>query len=233
MAELRRIERQIDIEQIGFACQRNLFSFHDTLIRCSGRIILANELVANAFFVAEFEHGLKPAGHGVGNEGDELAGQGGDDQALALGGDKTVAVDLAGGDLPIHGARQRNAHLHLVGGPFAERALFLAAHWSHQEEDGRWRIAGDPAHKLPNPTLYRWEEVAECWKRIAAPVLWIQASDTDAHRWAGEQSEIDARRGVVPQLEAALIDDAGHMLHHDQPEQVARLIEAFLDRHRA
>jgi pimeloyl-ACP methyl ester carboxylesterase len=114
----------------------------------------------------------------------------------------------------------------------AQRALFLAAHWSHQEQDGRWRVAGDPAHKLPNPTLYRWEEVAECWKRIAAPVLWIQAADTDAHRWAGEQSEIDARRGVVPQLEAALVDDAGHMLHHDQPEQVARLIEAFLDRHR-
>ena len=26
----------------------------------------------------------------------------------------------------------------------------------------------------------------------------------------------------------ALLADAGHMLHHDQPEEVARLIEAFL-----
>jgi pimeloyl-ACP methyl ester carboxylesterase len=28
------------------------------------------------------------------------------------------------------------------------------------------------------------------------------------------------------------VADAGHMLHHDQPEAVARLIENFLRRHR-
>lgn len=110
------------------------------------------------------------------------------------------------------------------------RALFLAGHWSYAGEDGALRIAADPSHKIVNPVLYRWEEVAACWSRISAPVLWLQAAETDAHRWAGEQSEIDARRGVVPDLEAVLVDEAGHMLHHDQPELVARQIEAFLAR---
>jgi pimeloyl-ACP methyl ester carboxylesterase len=32
----------------------------------------------------------------------------------------------------------------------------------------------------------------------------------------------------VPQVTTAVVHDAGHMLHHDQPEQLARLIEDFL-----
>ncbi|MEF9996705.1 MAG: alpha/beta hydrolase, partial [Burkholderiaceae bacterium] len=110
------------------------------------------------------------------------------------------------------------------------QAAFLAQHGARRDDDGVFHIAGDLAHKIVNPVLYRWEEVAACWARIAAPVLWVQAADTHAHAWAGEQSEIDARRAVVPDLEAALIDDAGHKLHHDQPAAVARLIEGFLAR---
>lgn len=110
-----------------------------------------------------------------------------------------------------------------------ERAEFLAPHWARRVGEV-WELAADPAHKRSNPVLYRWEEVAACWSAIEAPVLWVQASATEAHAWAGEQAEIDARRGIVPRLEAALVDGAGHMLHHDQPEAVAHLIEAFLAR---
>lgn len=111
-----------------------------------------------------------------------------------------------------------------------ERALWLAGHWAQPDGAGGWALAADPAHRLVNPVGYRWEEVAACWSRISAPVLWVQAADTDAHAWAGEAAEIDRRRSVVPDLEAAVVDEAGHMLHHDQPAQVARLIEGFLAR---
>jgi pimeloyl-ACP methyl ester carboxylesterase len=109
-----------------------------------------------------------------------------------------------------------------------ERALFLAAHWSHPTHDGRYQIAGDPAHKIVNPMLYRFAEIEACWKRIVCPVLWVQANDTDAHRWAGEQAELDRRAHIVQQVSVARVPDAGHMLHHDQPQEVARLIEGFL-----
>jgi pimeloyl-ACP methyl ester carboxylesterase len=33
---------------------------------------------------------------------------------------------------------------------------------------------------------------------------------------------------VIPDVTRALIKDAGHMLHHDQPEALASLIEDFL-----
>jgi pimeloyl-ACP methyl ester carboxylesterase len=80
--------------------------------------------------------------------------------------------------------------------------------------------------------LYRIEEVLACWQAITAPVLWVEADDTDVWRWMGpkEQArlEIDRRISHLPDVRCELIADAGHMLHHDQPEKLAQLIEQFL-----
>jgi pimeloyl-ACP methyl ester carboxylesterase len=112
----------------------------------------------------------------------------------------------------------------------AERATFLARHWSRLTAQGDYEIAGDPAHKIVNPVLYRWAEVAACWAAIDCPVLWVEAEDTDAHRWAGDAAAIARRVAVLKTVEVARVADAGHMLHHDQPQVVARLIEGFLGR---
>jgi len=112
-----------------------------------------------------------------------------------------------------------------------QRASWLAPHWSRQAADGQWVILGDPAHKRANPVLYQKAEVLECWKLIAAPTLWIEGNATDVGKWWGNRyprEDFEARLGVVPRLERQVIADAGHMLHHDQPEAVAQKIEAFL-----
>jgi pimeloyl-ACP methyl ester carboxylesterase len=109
-----------------------------------------------------------------------------------------------------------------------ERARFLAEHWSEPDGAGRWRIAGDPAHRIVNPVLYRWSENAACWARITAPVLWMEGAQTGAGRWAGARAEIDARRALLRDCTTVVIAAAGHMLHHDQPEAVAAAIEDFL-----
>ena len=113
-----------------------------------------------------------------------------------------------------------------------ERAGFLAQHWAARDEDGRWRILGDPAHKIVSATLYHTDEVLACWQNISAPVLWVEAEHTDMWRWMGPKeqvrAEIDRRMAVIPTVTPAFIADAGHMLHHDQPERLAALIEDFL-----
>lgn len=113
-----------------------------------------------------------------------------------------------------------------------ERAAFLSKHWAAQNEQGGWEVLGDPAHKRTSPVLYRLEEVLSCWKAIAAPVLWVEAEDTEAWRWMGPKetarAEIDRRIAFIPDVKTAMINDAGHMLHHDQPEALAALIEQFL-----
>jgi pimeloyl-ACP methyl ester carboxylesterase len=40
--------------------------------------------------------------------------------------------------------------------------------------------------------------------------------------------EFMQRIAAVPHLTHATLEDAGHMLHHDQPEPLAKLIEEFL-----
>ncbi|MEN3293014.1 MAG: hypothetical protein V7642_2267 [Burkholderiales bacterium] len=125
-------------------------------------------------------------------------------------------------------ARLQKTNPRLTG----ERAAFLAGHWAAQNEQGGWTILGDPAHKLSNPVLYRVEEVLACWKAITAPVLWVEADDTDAWRWMGAKekarAEVDRRIGFIADVRTETIKDAGHMLHHDQPQALAALIEQFL-----
>jgi len=113
-----------------------------------------------------------------------------------------------------------------------ERAVFLAPHWAAKNTHEEWQILADPAHKLSNPILYRVEEVMACWQAIVAPVLWVEGAETDAWRWMGPKdrarSEIDRRLMFISNVTTVTIQAAGHMLHHDQPETLAILIERFL-----
>jgi pimeloyl-ACP methyl ester carboxylesterase len=113
----------------------------------------------------------------------------------------------------------------------ADKAAWLAPHWSERRADGRWHILGDPAHKRVNPVLYRVEEVLAGWRRIAAPVLWVEGANTDVTKFWGDRyprAEFEARLAQVAQVERLLLEDCGHMLHHDQPAAVAARLRAFL-----
>jgi len=109
------------------------------------------------------------------------------------------------------------------------RAEFLARHWGREVAGGGVVLRSDPAHKIVNATLHRVEESRACWERIAAPTLWVEARHTETPARMGlAPEELAARRAAVPDLRFVTVDDAGHMLHHDQPEALARLIEEFL-----
>jgi pimeloyl-ACP methyl ester carboxylesterase len=114
----------------------------------------------------------------------------------------------------------------------AARAAWLASEWAEAVQPaGRWRLRADPAHKRVNPIPYRAAEAVAMWRRITAPVLWVEGRDSRPPAAWGDRyprAEFESRLGVVRQLQRVLIDDAGHMLHHDQPEAVAAAIEAFL-----
>src|SRR4051812_16671485 len=108
------------------------------------------------------------------------------------------------------------------------RADFLARHWG-REEGGAVVLRGDPARKIINPLLYRLEEARACWAQVSAPVLWVDASESDTlKRMKMDAAQQAERRAAFRQLRHATVQNAGHMLHHDQPEAVARLIEEFL-----
>ena len=112
-----------------------------------------------------------------------------------------------------------------------DKADWLALHWAKPGPDGKWRILGDAAHKITNANLYRVDEALEIYKCIAAPALAVEASDDSLSQWWQDRftlAEYHERLKSVPDCRVTRVEDAGHMLHHDQPEQVARLIYEFL-----
>ncbi|WP_119155605.1 alpha/beta fold hydrolase [Caldimonas tepidiphila] len=112
-------------------------------------------------------------------------------------------------------------------------AAWLAQHWSRQGPDGRWHLLADAAHKRVNPVLYRKEEVLASWRRISAPLLWVEGDRTDVAKWWGHRyprEDFEARLAVVPRVERRRLAPAGHMLHHDQPEALAGCLADFLAR---
>ena len=109
-----------------------------------------------------------------------------------------------------------------------DKALFLAEASTGEDVDGRRRWMFDPGLKRSLQTLRTIEEWGALWSRIEAPVLWIASGDvrSDAPSFADEV--IAERRKLLPKAAFRRVDDTGHNLHHDRPEAVAALIEAFL-----
>ncbi len=113
----------------------------------------------------------------------------------------------------------------------ADKAAWLAPHWSRPGADGRWQILGDPAHKRVNPVLYQVDEVLASWRQIRAPLLWVEGDQTDVTQWWGKRyprAEFETRLAVVPHVRRAMLSPCGHMLHHDQPDALARLLVEHL-----
>jgi len=112
-----------------------------------------------------------------------------------------------------------------------DKAAWLAPHWSRQQADGSWQLLADPAHKRANPILYRKDEIVAGWKLITAPTLWVEGDASDLSQFWGDRyprADFEARLSAVPRLDKQMIRAAGHMLHHDQPEALARCLEDFL-----
>ncbi len=112
----------------------------------------------------------------------------------------------------------------------AERAQFLVQHWGEEEAGGTVVRRADPAHKVVRPTPNRHDELVACWREITAPVLFIEGADSRLVADAKRNPEAYQERLAAFQnlVDVERIEDAGHNIHHDQPEVLAKVIEKFL-----
>ena len=112
-----------------------------------------------------------------------------------------------------------------------DKALWLAQHWAQPNASGQWQILGSAAHKVVSAHLYQVDEVLAVMACIQAPTLSVHAQAHDLHaRWGKTYTFEDyrARMSVIPDLAHLEIEDASHMLHHDQPRVLAQALTAFL-----
>lgn len=124
------------------------------------------------------------------------------------------------------GARLQRANPRLT----PDQAAFMAKHIGQENAEKMLVIAADPYHRMTTPTLFHLEDAKACWRRITAPVLWIVARHSHVSEWfVGEQGEADFRDRIAcfRDIRVEQVEDAGHNMHHDQPEWVARRLEEF------
>jgi pimeloyl-ACP methyl ester carboxylesterase len=112
-----------------------------------------------------------------------------------------------------------------------DKAQWLARRWARENAQGQWTIQGHPAHKMGNAQLYRLDEVLTIFQRITTPVLHVEATQSSLDDWykgTYRLEQFHERLKSVPDVTIERMADAGHMLHHDQPEALARLIAGFI-----
>lgn len=109
-----------------------------------------------------------------------------------------------------------------------DRAAFVAECWSAPLPGGGVRLLADPAHRLVNPYLYRREEMEACWRRIEARVLLVIGGESDLIARLEAEGGTESFKRLIRDLAIERVAGAGHMLHHEAPRAVARLIEAFV-----
>lgn len=89
------------------------------------------------------------------------------------------------------------------------------------------RLRFDPRHRLVNPVLYRREEAEACWAKLEIPMLLVTGELSD-HRTRHASYVTDEQlHGSFRHLRIVTIPGAGHMMHHEDPESVARHIVGF------
>lgn len=110
----------------------------------------------------------------------------------------------------------------------AERALLVAQLWASKNDDGVIRLRSDPAHKLPNPILYRRAEALACWQQITANTILVMGENTRFDSAAQAWLATDDASRPFPGARRVSVPGAGHMLHFEAAEELAELIDKYL-----
>ena len=106
----------------------------------------------------------------------------------------------------------------------AKRAFELTRWGMRPSDKGKWIWKFDPLHRSTSPQPFYAEQAVEFYRRIECPVFVIQ----------GKESRQTARPDMQQRLEPIRdcrrvdINRAGHMVHQDNPEALAKAVIDFL-----
>jgi pimeloyl-ACP methyl ester carboxylesterase len=116
-------------------------------------------------------------------------------------------------------ARMRIANSHLT----EDRARHLTIHGINRNEDGSWSWKFDNyLHVWPFIDIPE-AELEVLWRGVTCPTLLMYG----ANSWASNP-ERDGRLRHFSNARVVEFEDAGHWLHHDQPERFIAEVKAFL-----
>lgn len=111
----------------------------------------------------------------------------------------------------------------------SERAHFLAREWAREEGGGRVALSTVFFPREKEGVCVSLETYRAFWVRITAPVLYVSGGRSHITRYFAEHPEaFEQRTSAIPDLQVSEVSAAGHMVHYDEPEALAALIDHFL-----
>jgi pimeloyl-ACP methyl ester carboxylesterase len=105
-----------------------------------------------------------------------------------------------------------------------ELALDLARSGMKQNDEGKWVWKFDPLHRTLSPQPFYSAQAVEFFRRIQCPVLIVDGK----HSRHSQRPDKQQRLAVVRNKRFVEIDDAGHMIHLDNPQGLAEQVAGFL-----
>ncbi|MBG08432.1 MAG: hypothetical protein CME68_06710 [Halobacteriovoraceae bacterium] len=121
----------------------------------------------------------------------------------------------------------------------SERCLSIAENLLIEKEKNQFALRVDPLHFLPNPYIYRFENVAPFFEEHKGSILFIESEHTNMDSWmtpldldpkekeAFRVKETERRLSFYPGHQKIIIKDCGHMIHYDLPAELSQEIKAF------
>ena len=123
----------------------------------------------------------------------------------------------------------------------SERCLSIAKNLLIEKEKGQFALRVDPLHFLPNPYIYRFENVAPFFEEHKGRILFIESEHTNMDAWmtpleldpkdkeAFRIQETERRLSFYPSHQKTIIKDCGHMIHYDLPIELAHEAKSFFE----
>lgn len=104
------------------------------------------------------------------------------------------------------------------------RAKHLTIHGSNRNEDGTYSWKFDNYTHLRAIYDIDWEHMLELWQEITCPVLLVNGSEGYPFRIGQNDTRQYFRNANVINIK-----DAGHWVHHDQPDEFLSIVREFLN----
>lgn len=103
-------------------------------------------------------------------------------------------------------------------------AVELARAGMKQTDRGKWVWKFDPLHRTTAPQPFYSFQAIEFLRRIDCPVLIVEGKESQQAQRPDKQARVHALRDK----RFVQVDNAGHMVHHDNPQALAALLADFL-----
>jgi pimeloyl-ACP methyl ester carboxylesterase len=102
-------------------------------------------------------------------------------------------------------------------------ALELARAAMRKNDNGKWVWKFDPLHRTTAPQPFYTAQAVEFLRRIECAVLLVDGEQSHQRQRLDKQE----RYAAIARRKQVIIDDSGHMVHHDNPEKLAQAVADF------